>query len=521
MAIIIPFADPDAHGSIANSVSFRRRRGIVVFQKKPHGKQPNTPAQQAQKEKFSDGWKAYHQLNAWEITYLTNKAVELNTTKANLFLSQFLLDEIPSTIPLNQIKEILNLSLPEPISDVDEGILNEFFSQIDSPYAETLLGHIFDKENITFTGAIVTAHDRSFIRIENKTAGAIVIPFNYPYIMDYNNQSDIAKTQLIRLPEISLPAPGVPSTTKWTDIKSVQSFTIEDTQQDAPSKMQIDLQVFVTGGTVDHVIGTVDDNRNVSNELTVFIANNDTYIEFRDNQSTPLSLTNGFKILIDWTDDLDAVHNDELALPRFQNNNGGAPSASGTNDMKDLLDLVIKYPQEGIPAGVGYGLVAAGVGGDVGKIMGAVEDNANSFIDQQTATTYTVLSLAISNNQAFEVTLLEGYSLIAKYINGAGDSITQTIVLPQLVIPASTIKTVYLSDDFSVYDEVGLTTLLIKGYINTMRLWIADDFSLYWDQALTNLAKSPQQSIAEIYLASDFSTYFDEALTQLGNTPFY
>lgn len=521
MAIIIPFADPDAHGSIANSVSFRRRRGKVVFQKKPHGRQPNTPAQQAQKTKFAEGWQAYHQLNAWELEYLTNKAVELNTTKANLFMSQWLLDEIPSIIPLNQIKEILNLSLPQPISDTTEGILNEFFSQIDSPYAETLLGHIFDNENITFTGAIVTAHDRSFIRIENKTAGEIVIPFDYPYIMDYNSQSDIEKTQLIRLPEITLPAPGVPSTTKWTDIKSIQSFTIQTTQQDAPSKMQIDLQVFVSGGTVDHVVGTVDDNRNVSNELVVFIANNDTYIEFRDNQSTPLSITNGFKILIDWTDDADVTHNDELALPRFQNNNGGAPSASGTNDMKDVQDMLIKYPQEGIPAGVSYGLVAAGVGGDVGNVFGGLDDNANSYIDQQTASTYTVLSLVITNNQAFEITLLEGYSIIVKYINGAGDSVTQTIVLPPLVIPATSTKTVYLSDDFSVYDEVGLTTLLIKGYINTMRLWIADDLSLYWDQALTSLAKSPKQSIQEIYLASDFSTYFDEALTQLGNTPFY
>lgn len=521
MAIIIPFADPDAHGSIAGSVSFRRRRGKVVFQKKPHGKQPNTPAQQVQKDKFSDGWKAYHQLNAWEITYLTNKAAELGTTKANLFMSQFLLDEIPSTIPLNQIKEILNLSLPEPISDTDEGILNEFFSQIDDPYSETLLGHIFDKENITFTGAIVSAHDRSFIRIENQTAGAIVIPFDYPYVMDYNNQSDIAKTQLIRLPEISLPAPGVPSTTKWTDIKSVQSFTIETTQQDAPSKMQIDLQVFVTGGTVDHVIGTVDDNRNVSNELTVFIANNDTYIEFRDNQLTPLSLTNGFKILIDWTDDGDVVHNDEIAFPRFQNDDGGAPSSSGTNDMKDLTDMLIKYTQATIGLGIGFNVVAAGTGGDVGDQLGGITDNSNSYVDGAAVNTYTVLSIEIQNLQGFEQTLAEGYSLILKYVNAAGNSITQTVVLPQLVIPASTTKTVYLSDDFSVYDEVGLTTLLLKGYINTKRLWIADDLSLYWDQALTNLAKSPKQSIQEIYLASDFSTYFDEALTQLGNTPFY
>jgi hypothetical protein len=521
MAIIIPFADPDAHGSIAGSVTFRRRRGKVVFQKKPHGKQPNTPAQQAQKTKFKDGWKEYHQLNAWELTYLQNKAAQLGTTKANLFLSQFLTDEVASTIPLNQIKEILNLSLPEPISDTDEGILNEFFSQIDDPFTLTLIASIYDKENLTIPGSIVSAHDRSFITIENKTAGPITIPFDYPYVIDYNNQSDIEKTQLIRLPEIILPTPGTPSTTKWTNIKSVQSFTIETTQQDAPSKMQIDLQVFVTGGTVDHVIATVDDNRNISNELSVFIANNDTYIEFRDNQLSPLSLLNGFKINIDWTDDADGTHNDQIALPRFQNDDGGAPSASGTNDMKDVVDMKIKYTQNLLAGPLVFSLEAGGVGGDVGNEFGRIVDDDNVYLDTTTASTYSVLILIVVNQTGAEVTLNEGYSLIVKYINAVGDSITQTIVLPQITIADFTSKTLYLSDDFSVYDEVGLTTLLLKGYINTKRLWIADDLSLYWDQALTNLAKSPKQSIQDIYLASDFSTYFDEALSQLGNTPFF
>ena len=521
MAVIIPFADPDAHGTIANSVTFRRRRGIVVFQKKPHGRQPNTPAQQAQKTKFSDGWKAYHQLSAWELEYLENKATELGTTKANLFLSQYLKDEIPSVIPLNQIKEILNLSLPEPEAVIAEGLLHEFFSQIDSPLSELLLGHIYDNENITFTGSIASAHDRSFIRIENKTAGQLVIPLNYPLILDYITQADATKTQLIRLPEITMPAPGVPSTTKWTDLKSVQSFTIDTPQQAGPSDMQIDLQVMITGGTLDHVVGTVDDNRNVSNELTVFIANNDTYIEFRDNKGTPITLLEGFKIDIDWTDDGDVVHNDVLEIPSFQNDNGGSPSSSGTNDMRDVQGLLIKYPQEPIALGVGYALTAAGAGADVGKILAGINDNQNTLIDQQTAIDYTVMSLVIANNQGTEVTLAEGYSIIVKYLNGSGNSVTQTIVLPQLVIPGSSSKTVYLSDDFSVYDEVGLSTLLLKGYINTKRLWIADDFSLYWDQALTNLASSPVLSIKNIFLASDFSTYFDVGLTQLGNTPFY
>ncbi|MCK5015036.1 MAG: hypothetical protein KAS66_14595 [Candidatus Omnitrophica bacterium] len=521
MAIIIPFADPDAHGSIAGSVSFRRRRGKVVFQKKPHGKQPNTPAQQAQKEKFSDGWKAYHQLDAWAIEYLTNKAAELGTTKANLFLSQFLLDEIPSTFPLNQIKNILNLSLPEPEAPIDEGQLYEFFSQIDDPFSQSLLGHIYDKENIVSIGATVGVHSRSLIRIENKEVGAVVIPFDYPLIIDYKDLSDVEHTQLIRLPEISLPAPGTPSTTKWNNIKSVQGLTIVDPQQSGVADMQIELHQIVGGTNPIRIIASIDDNRNSSNEFTVQAPYSDTYIEFADNKGTPLVATKGLVININWTDSGDTPHNDVLTFPRVENANGGGPSTSGTNDMRNSINMEIKYTQEATATGMTYALIAAGTGADVGQILGGVTDNNNNYTDQQSPSDYTVLSMNILNNDAFEKTLNEGYSIVVEYINALGETIEKSIVLPQLTIPASSSKTIYFADDFSVYDEVGLSTLLLKGYINTKKLWLADDFSMYWDQALTNLAISPKQSITEIFLASDFSTYFDEALSQLGNTPFY
>ncbi|MCK5602654.1 hypothetical protein KAR91_12310 [Candidatus Pacearchaeota archaeon] len=521
MAIIIPFADPDAHGTIANSVTFRRRRGKVVFQKKPHGKQPNTPAQQAQKTKFSDGWIAYHQLSSWEIAYLEEKAAELNTTKANLFLSQWLLDEIPSIIPLNQIKEILNISLPEPEAVVAEGLLHEFFSQVDSPLVETLLGHIFDNENIVVTGSIAGAHDRSFIRIENKTAGEFIIPFNYPLILDYITQADITKTQLIRLPEITLPAPAVPSTTKLTNIKSIQGLSIVVTQQSGVEDVQIQLQNIVSGTVLNLIIGSISDNRNVSNEETVTTPNTDTYIEFADNKGTPIEILQGMEINLDWTDLGDVVHNDKLTLPAIQNDDGGVASTSGTNDMKDILDLKIKYPQEAGATDLNFVFQAAGSGGDVGVQLAGIQDNQNIFNDNAPATNYTVMSITMTNSTLANITLNEGYSLIVKYLDQASDTKMQTVVLPQTTIPASGSKILYLADDFSVYDEVGLSTLLLKGYINTKKLWIADDLSLYWDQALTNLASSPGLSLKEIFLASDFSTYFDVGLTQLGNTPFY
>jgi hypothetical protein len=521
MAIIIPFADPDAHGTIANSVTFRRRRGIVVFQKKPHGKQPNTPAQQAQKTKFSDGWKAYHQLSSWELEYLENKAAELGTTKANLFLSQYLTDEIPSIIPLNQIKEILNISLPEPEAIIAEGLLHEFFSQVDSPMAETLLGHIFDNENITVTGSIAGAHDRSFIRIENKTAGEFVIPFNYPLVLDYITQADITKTQLIRLPEITLPIPVAPSTTEWTDIKSIQGLEIVVTQQAGVEDIQIQLQTIVSGTVLNLIIGSVSDNKNLSNEFPVTMPYTDTYIEFADNKGTPIEILQGMEINLDWTDSGDVVHNDKLTLPAIQNDDGGIPSQLGTNDMKDVLNMYLKYPQTAVPTGLSMVMQAAGSGGDVGSQLGSLADNSGIFSDGTTATAYTVMGITFHNNTASPIILNEGYSIVVEYLNQTGDTKMQTIVLSGLTIPTGPNHPFYLSDDFSVYEEVGLTTLLLKGYINTNRLWIADDLSLYWDQALTNLASSPGLSLKEIFLASDFSTYFDVGLTQLGNTPFY
>lgn len=521
MAIIIPFADPDAHGSIAGSVTFRRRRGKVVFQKKPHGKQPNTPAQQAQKEKFADGWKAYHQLNPWEIEYLTNKAVELGTTKANLFLSQYLTDEIPSTVPLNLIKTVLSLSLPEPISDITEGLLHEFKIQIDSPLAQALVAHIYDNENVPTIGATASPHNRTILRIEILDTNPIVIPFNYPLIMDYTSQSDVDNTQLIRLPEISLPYDGVASIVKWTNLKSVQSFTILNTQQAGVADVQIELRQTISGTTHLRIISAVDDNRNESKEFVPSVTGTDTYIEFADNKGSPLTTTAGFQIAIAWTDTSDDVHNDVITFPAVVDADGGAPSAVGSNDVRDISNAYINYPQGSSPTALNWLFQAAGAGAHTGFQFGAIKDDQNTWIDVGPASDYTVLALTITNNEVFEVTLDEGYTIVITFQNSSGHLSMKSIRLPQLVVPASGSKQVFFSADYSVYDEVGLSTLLLKGYINTKKLWIADNFTLYYDQALTQLAKLPTETVKEIYLASDFSTYFDEALTQLGNTPFY
>jgi hypothetical protein len=96
MAIIIPYGDPQAHGSIGGSVSFRRRFGRVIFEKKPEPKQPNSQAQLDQRAAFkaaSDAWYGY---DAASKLYFFSRAPQLGMTARNLFISATLQNIMPS-----------------------------------------------------------------------------------------------------------------------------------------------------------------------------------------------------------------------------------------------------------------------------------------------------------------------------------------------------------------------------------------------------------------------------------------
>jgi len=98
MAIIVPFADPSAHGSVADSFSFRRRFNTVVFQKKPEPKQPNSAGQLAQREKFKQAAEDWYYYDEQSKDYFRERAKQLGMTARNLFLHAKLRNIMPSQI---------------------------------------------------------------------------------------------------------------------------------------------------------------------------------------------------------------------------------------------------------------------------------------------------------------------------------------------------------------------------------------------------------------------------------------
>lgn len=215
MAVVIPYGDAQAHGSIADSICFRRHKGKVILQKKPNQRQKRTPAQIVQQERFSDAWVAFHSISLWTLEYLQEKALLTGSSASVIYLSQYLKDQIPSTVKNNFVKEITDLDLPELEGAEGDDVLFEYLARIDAPPGDTLLADIWDNANVFSAGAVASPYDRLVLRLTRDKTSPRTIPFDYPALLWYKNFSDADFINLIRLPEMVIPPP--PSNTPRTD----------------------------------------------------------------------------------------------------------------------------------------------------------------------------------------------------------------------------------------------------------------------------------------------------------------
>lgn len=204
MAIIIPFADADAHGSICDTVSFRRSRGKVVFQKKPKPKQPNTPAQQAQKQWWKDTWKAWRQLSAGQLAWLQAKAAEEQTTPANYYFDNTKDTHGPSGERQYLIKTITNLVIDNPI-----GANPTHFYLWPEHYTYPApggggIGVIFDNDNVWYPGSYPDPLPYISLRIKRSDPPPVTIPDNYSMTWTYTDINDDPQEEVLYFPELEL-----------------------------------------------------------------------------------------------------------------------------------------------------------------------------------------------------------------------------------------------------------------------------------------------------------------------------
>jgi len=205
MAIIIPFADADAHGSICDSVSFRRSRGKVVFQKKPKPKQPNTQAQKDQKQWWKDTWKSWHTLTAFQLAWLQAKATAEGTTPANYYFDKFKDTHGASGERQYLIKTIDDIVIDNPIGgSVSHIRFNPSWYSID-PLGGSGMGVIFDTDNVWYPTTYPDPLPYLDLRINRLADPPITIPDDYSMTWTYTDINDVQHEEVLYLPETEPP----------------------------------------------------------------------------------------------------------------------------------------------------------------------------------------------------------------------------------------------------------------------------------------------------------------------------
>jgi hypothetical protein len=201
MAVIIPFADANAHGSICDTVSFRRHRGKVVFQKKPKPKQPNTQAQKDQKQWWKDTWQLWRQLSGPQLAWLQAKAGPADTTPANYYFDKIKDDHGPNGQKNSLIKDILEVDIPVPFCPGVDDLAFGLFLLVPGGN----FGLIQDNENIFAPQGPQPAHDEMGLSYSNNAGAERTMPDDYEWIITYKTYDDVQHQDSLYFPEIVMP----------------------------------------------------------------------------------------------------------------------------------------------------------------------------------------------------------------------------------------------------------------------------------------------------------------------------
>ena len=114
MAIIRPYADPNAHGSLNNSLTFRRYKNKVILQSLPRPTPGKTPAQLAQRAKLIEANKSFSLLTNATKWFYHKRSSQKETTRKGLYMRAHMRGSLPSTLKPIFCKSIIGMVIFEP-----------------------------------------------------------------------------------------------------------------------------------------------------------------------------------------------------------------------------------------------------------------------------------------------------------------------------------------------------------------------------------------------------------------------
>lgn len=196
MAVIIPYGDPNAHGTIGGAISFRRRFGRVILQKKPSPVQPNTSAQIVQRNAFKSASESWNFLNAPSKPFYNDRGSMLGMTGRNLFTQAQLLPNLPSTGVING-RKILAWQILNPAGALPGSGSWTIHFWDSSGMSWDAFGQIDDNEN-TLKSVSEFIKTYTKMRITGKVDPSI--PFRYGFSLSIQDQALVQHDIILRLP---------------------------------------------------------------------------------------------------------------------------------------------------------------------------------------------------------------------------------------------------------------------------------------------------------------------------------
>ncbi|MCK5604880.1 hypothetical protein KAR91_23520 [Candidatus Pacearchaeota archaeon] len=317
MPILVPYGDPQTHGTLGKSITFRRWRGKVIAEKKPRVKQPNTSAQLQHRARFKEAWKEWFLLNLWELQYLQIKSAQKAMTPSNLWIQMYLKQITWSKVQNNIVKQITDMNLPAPISDVDEGIEFTYFGAADTAPPPKDMGAIWDAENNFDPGFTMSPYEYSYIEIQSPLVTPFNVPFDYPLLINWTGFDDVEHIQLIKFPELPFPKNETPSTTQMNKIKKLDSVSILQPISTGLTDIQFHMETGPSIGSYPNLIGRIFDNENILYNNNESPINAVTKIGIENETGEEVTIPEGYIIQVTWTDFADLQYQDAIYLPEI------------------------------------------------------------------------------------------------------------------------------------------------------------------------------------------------------------
>jgi len=460
MAKVAPYGDPNAHGSLNKTLTFRRYKNKVIMQSLIRPGKSNSSAQIAQRDKMKAGNEAYSLLTNASKWFYHKRATQKETTRKGMFMHAYMRNFLPSTLRPIHCKSIEDMVIFNTAGhypdNLDITIYNQLPNYLPQPEDSCILwNQLQDASLVSQIGIDGTNHGATFkpgyfdnaARIDANPEDIkfynMTINLN-EHIMEFYIKTDYDVVD--GLPSdnqnhwlIDTPIAGTVPTNGRFNLTIHKTYGISMFSTVGGWLAAKDFTTSWSAGTWHRIFCIISRSASFDGDKTEAIyidnvetASSDETLGDQQDRAYDVCIGNIARVI-------NKIYPFDGLLDNFKIYQNPTPT---------LLAAIRQNGKEG------WQTV-----GDLTQNYGTVLDNSNEFTKLQEVGTYALQVISLSTSGGNRISLPFRY-LVAVEWKDQNDVITNsTVRLPQLTIEALQTVELYLSRDWSVYWDINFRRL--------------------------------------------------------------